>query len=313
MPLDPQVRDFLTQAAAENPLPMNLLSPQEARLQMLAKLSILGKPQSVARVEDFRFEGPGGEVGVRVYTPAGKADAGPLPILAYFHGGGWVIGDIESHDGLCRALANVTGALVASVDYRLAPEERFPAAVDDAFAAIRWLNQEAPQFGGDPARMSVGGDSAGGNVATVAALMSRERGGPELFWQLLIYPATDGELDTGSYREFAEGFTLSRAEMDWFWDHYMGEDGDRTHPHASPLRAETLSGLPCAFVLTAEYDVLRDEGERYAKRLADAGVPTTLKRYDGMIHGFLRRFEIFDQGRTALQDIAREFRRALEV
>ena len=157
----------------------------------------------------------------------------------------------------------------------------------------------------------MGGDSAGGNLAAVAALLSKERGGPELFWQLLIYPVIDGELNTESYRACAEGFGLNLTEMDWFWDQYVGETGDRTHPHASPIRARSLGGLPAAFVITAEYDVLRDEGERYAERLSAEGVPTRLKRYEGMIHGFLRRFEIFDLGRTALHEIGREFQKAL--
>lgn len=274
---------------------------------------LLGEPPTVGRVEDRTVDGPGGPLKVRIYTPAADSlpsRAEPLPLLIYFHGGGWVVGDVDTHDGLCRAIANEGPTIVASVDYRLAPEHPFPAAVEDAYAAVRALHRDALELGGDPAQVCVGGDSAGGNLAAAAALLSRDRGGPSLAWQLLIYPIIDYDLKSSSYRECARGFGLERAEMAWFWNHYIHAEAERVHPLASPIRAENLQGLPPAFILTAEYDVLRDEGERYAKRLVEAGGRATLKRYDGMIHGFLRRYMFFEAGRAALAEVGRELRSA---
>ena len=230
MPLDPQVQDYLKRAAEEGAPPINALSPEEARAQMVTKTAMLGEPQAVERIEDRQVEGPAGAIPVRLYFPcnAGNGDTQPpLPVLVYYHGGGWVIGSIETHDGLCRAIANESGAIVASVDYRLAPEHRFPAAVEDAYAAFCQLQSRAAEFGGDPARIGVGGDSAGGNLAAVVTLLSRDRGGPQIAWQLLAYPATDCDLDSGSYRDFADGFGLNRAEMSWFWDHYVETTAER--------------------------------------------------------------------------------------
>lgn len=311
MPLDPQVREYLKRGAEEGAAPINELSVAEARSQMAAKTALLGLPPEVARIEDRFVEGRGGHIPIRVYWPKVAEPESGWPILVYFHGGGWVLGNIETHDGLCRAIANECPTIVVSVEYRKAPEHPFPAAVEDAFAATGWAQSEAANLGGNPSRIAVGGDSAGGNLATVASILCRDRGGPKPVWQLLIYPATDSNLDSDSYQECASGFGLNRAEMAWFWDHYASTHAERIHPHASPLRAENLSDLPPAFILTAEYDVLRDEGENYAERLRDADVPTVLKRYDGMIHGFLRRYMFFDGGRTALEDIGIEMRRVI--
>ena len=260
--------------------------------------------------ENRKLAGPGGDLPVRIYIPFGK---GPFPVVLYFHGGGWVIGGIESSDGLCRSLANASGCIVVSVDYRLAPEHPFPAAVDDAFYATLWAAENASSFGGDPSRIAVSGDSAGGNLAAVVAQIARDRGKPAIGFQLLIYPVTDGACDTPSYSENAEGYFLTRDAMQWFWNHYVPKEADRSQPYASPLRASNLAGLPAALVITAEFDPLRDEGERYAEGMRTAGTPVQLTRYDGMIHGFFAMSAIIDQGRTAIQQSAAALRTAFKL
>jgi acetyl esterase len=308
-PIDPQARGFLEKLNAAALPTTDELTPAQARVQMEVSSRFLGRPPRVSKAWDVKIEGLGGPVPVRILRPA-FPDSDPLPVVVYYHGGGWVVGGPASHEGLCRALANASGALVAAVGYRLAPEHPFPAAVDDAFAAYSWFRSSANEVGGDPSRVAVCGDSAGGNLATVAALMARDRGvaGPTL--QVLAYPALDCDFETESYRRFAEGFFLTRGEMAWFWDQYVPDFADRLRPYASPMRAEDLSGLAPALVLTAGYDVLRDEGERYAGRLRAAGVATTLSRYPGMIHGFLRRYPFFDEGRRGVDEIATALRRA---
>ena len=308
MPLDPQVQAFLDQVTAMNLPPLNTMSVEEARQAAAALSEVHGAPEPVASVDNLAIPGPAGEIPVRVYTPE---QSGPLPVLVYFHGGGWVLGDLESHDALCRTLANAAGCVVASVEYRLAPEHKFPAAAEDAYAATRWAAENAAQIGGDPQRIAVGGDSAGGNLAAVAALMARDRGGPQLGFQLLIYPATDSACDTTSCRENAEGYLLTLQMMRWFWNHYLNSEADRVNAYAAPLRAPDVRGLPPALVLTAEFDPLRDEGEAYAARLRAAGVPVQLKRYDGMIHGFLGMGALIDRARTAIEEIAADLRTAL--
>jgi acetyl esterase len=244
--------------------------------------------------------GPAGNLAVRITMPEGP---GPFPVLVYFHGGGWVVGNIGTHDSLCRALTNAAGVAVAAVDYRLAPEHPYPAATDDALAATTWIAEHGATLGLDPTRLGVGGDSAGGNLAAVVALMAREGKQPAIAFQLLLYPITNDDLDTPSYREYATGYMLTREAMVWYWDQYLPSVRDRAHPHVSPLRASDLAGLPPALVVTAECDVLRDEAEAYAARLAAAGVATHLVRYDGLIHGFLRRTAMFDRARIALAEI----------
>ena len=226
---------------------------------------------------------------------------------------GWVIGDIESSDGLCRILTNAVGCIVVSVDYRLAPEHPFPAAADDAYHATLWAATNASSFGGDPSRIAVCGDSAGGNLAAVVAQIARDRGKPAICFQLLIYPVTDAACDTPSYSENAEGYFLTKDAMQWFWNHYVRNDADRNHPYASPLRARNLAGLPAALVITAEFDPLRDEGERYAEGLRAAGTPVQLTRYEGMIHGFFAMSAVIDQGRTAIQQSAAALRTAFKL
>jgi acetyl esterase len=233
-------------------------------------------------------------------------------VLVYFHGGGWVLGGLETHDGVCRGLANGAACVVVSVDYRLAPENKFPAAAEDCYAAAAWVAKHAPVIGGDPRRIAVGGDSAGGNLSAVVALMAGDRQGPELSLQLLVYPVTDSACDTPSYRENAEGYLLTRDAMAWFWNHYVRDDRDRINPHAAPLRAGNVAGTPPALVITAEFDPLRDEGEAYARRLEAAGVPVTLTRYDGMIHGFFGMTMVMDKARAAMHEATMALRRRFE-
>ncbi|MFI5394205.1 MAG: alpha/beta hydrolase [Candidatus Binatia bacterium] len=301
MPLDPQAQAFLDQVQAMNVPPFHTLSVEEARKAAEALSAFHGAPEPVGSVDNLAVPGPGGEIGLRVYTPE---QDGPLPMLVYFHGGGWVLGDLESHDGVCRALTNAVNCIVVSVDYRLAPEHKFPAAAEDAYAAARWVAENAASLGGDPKRIAVGGDSAGGNLAAVAALMARDRGGPLLTYQLLIYPATDASYATASCRENGNGYLLTVDMMRWFQNHYLRSDADRDDPYAAPLRAGDLRGLPPALVITAEFDPLRDEGEAYAARLRAAGVLADLKRYDGMIHGFFVMGAVLDQARAAMGEVA---------
>jgi acetyl esterase len=221
---------------------------------------------------------------VRIYTPEGS---GPFPLLVFFHGGGWVIGDLDGHDPLCRRLTNLVDCIVVSVDYRLAPEHPFPAAPRDCFAATQWVAQNAAQLQGDPARIAVGGDSAGGNLAAVVAQLARDQGGPALVFQALIYPATDLRMSTASIEENGKDYLLTKEDMIWFMQHYMKNEEDKSNPLASPLLAANLSNLPPALVITAEYDPLRDEDEQYGERLKEAGVPVQISRYDGAIHGFV--------------------------
>jgi acetyl esterase len=310
MPLDPEVRALLDQVAPPgtpglHELPIPLAELRQMIVPVFAGLA--GSPAPVARVENRSVPGPGGEIPVRVYTPEGE---GPHPALVYFHGGGWVIGSLESHDGICRALARAVPCVVVSVDYRLAPEHPFPAAAEDSYAATRYVAGHAAAFAADPARLAVGGDSAGGNLSAVVTLMARARGGPRLVHQLLVYPVTDGAMDTPSYRENADGYFLTRDGMVWFWNHYVSDPAARANPHASPLRAPDLRGLPPALVMTAEFDPLRDEGEAYARRLEEAGVPVTLTRYDGMIHGFFGMAGALGRGRDAIDEAARALRAA---
>ncbi len=308
MPLDPQARMMLDQIAAQGGMELHQLSVPDARKAFEAlRLPIPG--EAVEHVENRAIPGPAGAVPVRVYRAADAET--PAAALVYFHGGGWVIGDLESHDNFCRALANRTQAVVVSVDYRLAPEHRYPAAAEDCYAATRWVAESGAAIGVDGARIAVAGDSAGGNLAAAVALMARDRGGPPLRHQVLIYPVTDHGLDTASYRDNATGYLLSREGMEWFWSHYVPNAEQRNDGYASPLRAEKLTLLPPATVITAEYDPLRDEGENYAARLRDAGIATVTTRYDGQIHGFVSLFEVFDQGKVATEQIAATLRAAL--
>jgi acetyl esterase len=310
MPLDPQAQKIVDAMAALNLKPVEESSVEEARESIRTRTAALGPVEEIAAVADHVMAVEGGEITVRVYSPASP---GPHPALVFYHGGGWVIGDLYTHDGLCRSITNAAGCAVASVDYRMAPESKYPVAAHDSYAALRWVAANAARLGIDARRLAVGGDSAGGNLATVVALMARDGGGPSLVHQVLIYPVTDHAFDTPSYRENATGYVLTREGMRWFWRHYLGREAHGDEPHASPLRARDLGGLPPALVITAECDPLRDEGEAYAARLRDAGVPVTLTRYDGMFHGFLRMTRLLDKARAALDEIAATLRKAFAV
>lgn len=299
MPLDPQAQQLL-QELAEAGLPsINELAPADARQQMMNGVAALGVPQAVNSIEDRTVPGSAGEIPVRIYRPHGEQ----LPVVVYFHGGGWVIGSIATHDGYCRALANAANAIVVSVDYRLAPEHSFPAAAEDSYEATRWVADHVNEIGGRGA-LAVAGDSAGGNLAAVVSLMARDRDGPAISLQVPIYPITDHDFKTASYEDFADDYYLTREAMIWFWDQYCAADTNRSQAYLSPLRAEDLQGLPPAIVITAECDPLRDEGEAYAERLREAGAEVTLSRYDGMIHGFIRRLDRLDQAHDALAQVA---------
>jgi len=307
MPLDPGLKLVLDQLAATPGPQLHELPVAEARA-FFEQMQLPRPEVKIAEVEDRKIPGPSGALSVRIYRPQAQK---PLPALVYFHGGGWVIGSLETHDGSCRDLANRIGCVVVSVDYRLAPEARYPAAAEDCYAATQWVAENAKTLGVDAARIGIGGDSAGGNLTAAVALMARDRGGPALRHQLLIYPVTDADFGRASYRENAEGYLLTTKAMEWFWGHYVPDPVQRQEAYAAPLRAKDLAGLPPAFVLTAVYDPLRDEGEAYAKRLQQAGVPTRLQRYDGAIHGFFAMGLLSQVARTALDDAVAEARKAL--
>lgn len=306
MALDPQAAALLEMIQAAGLKSFEELSVEEARQVGLAAASSAGQPEPVHRVDDERIAGPGGDLPVRIYTPS---STGPLPVVIYYHGGGWVICNLDTHDAVCRRLANLADCLVVSVDYRLAPEHRFPAAVDDAYAALTWASRHAADIGGDASRVAVVGDSAGGNLAAAVTLMARDRGGPHLVSQVLIYPVTDRDFERPSMIDVGEGYLLTTAAMRWFWAKYLGSDDD-PGPYAAPLRANDFANLPPAVVITAEYDPLRDEGEEYAARLSAAGVPVTCTRYDGMMHGFFQQPDMLDGARTAQAQVADALRRA---
>jgi acetyl esterase len=296
--LHPQLRPYVERAISSPPawdVPVELL-----RAGMEAELpEIWGAPDEVDEVVDLLIPGPAGSLRVRVYRPRSTT---LLPVLVWFHGGGWVVGSLDSHDPVCRAIANRAPCVVVSVDYRLAPEHPYPAAVDDAWAATEWVAQEALSLGADVSKMVVGGDSAGGNLAAVVALRARDAGLP-LAMQALVYPVTDFDLASESYERLATGLNLTRAKMEWYWKAYLG-DADGSHPDASPLRAADLAGVAPALVQTAEHDPLVSEGEAYADRLNAEGVPVTLTRYDGMIHGFIRMPGLVAEADDAIGEIA---------
>ena len=310
MPLDPQARALLDQMAAAGGQPLSSLSVEDSRQAVLAFPQLGGDPEPVAEVEDRDLPGPDGAIPVRIYTPAGN---GPFPVLVFFHGGGWVVCDLDTHDPVCRSLARAAECIVVSVGYRLAPEHKFPAAADDCYAASQWVMNNTPLINGDPERVAVGGDSAGGNLAAVVTLMARDLGGRAPIFQLLVYPATDYLPGTPSYEENADGYFLTRDDMVWFWNHYLNGEADAANPYVSPMRAASLTGLPPALVITAEFDPLRDEGELYAARLQESGVAAALVRYDGMIHGFFSMAGVLDQGRNALELAAAHLRSAFAV
>ena len=290
-PLDADAQEVVDQIAASGPPPF-VVTPQEARmgpsvkdaaLAVAKKRGLSTDPEAVAKVENRTIPGPGGQIPVRVYTPNGS---GPFPVVVYYHGGGWVLFSTDVYDASCRGLTNQAGCVVVSVDYRLGPENRFPAAHDDAYAAYRYVQANAGQFGGDPRRVAVAGESAGGNLATATALRAKNEGAPLPVFQLLVYPITNYAFDTASYQENAEAVPLSKPAMQWFFRYYLNGPQDGANPYVSPLRAPDLRGLPPALVITDDVDPLRDEGEAYAQRLRDAGVAVQATRYTGVMHEF---------------------------
>ncbi len=307
--LDDEIRPLVDLMNAAAGPPAHAVPIAQARAAHVRETEVLSGPgEPVAEVRELELPGPGGAIPVRVFRPAGE---GPLGLVVYLHGGGWAIGDLDGFDPLCRALANASGAIVASVAYRLAPEHRFPAAADDALAATRGLAAQAGELGADPERIAIAGDSAGANLATVTARRLRDAGeGPALRLQALVYPVTDSALNTPSYRELSEGFGLSALSMKRYWDLYL-DGADGRDPDASPLQAADLAGLPPAFVLTVQDDVLRDEGEAYARALEAAGVPVELRRYDGVIHGFFRWLARSRQSRAAVAEVGGALKAAL--
>jgi acetyl esterase len=302
--LDPQVAAFLAQLA-EIGAPLYGEEPTDvSRKAMDDGAAGLFGPYEAVPCEDRSVDGPGGPIPIRIYRPAGASGGR----LVWFHGGGWVLGSITSSHPTCSTLARTSGCTIVSVDYRLAPEHRFPAAVDDAWAALTWVVEHGDELGAH-GPVAVAGDSAGGNLAAVLARRARDAGIPIAF-QLLVYPVTDAGMDSPSYTENATGYWLTRGGMEWFWDQYTPDGDDRFHPDASPLRADDVQGVAPALVITAEYDPLRDEGEAYAARLSEAGVPVTVRRFDGMVHGFFRLPAVIDRSGDALDAAAPALREA---
>jgi len=310
--LDPQARAVIDLVISSGRPAYHQLSPKDARqLFRETRPASTPTPPQIGMVRDLTADGPLGPIPLRVYRPAGVPASTPLAVLVFFHGGGWVIGDLETHDVLCRQLTAGSGVSVVSVDYRLAPEHKFPAAVDDAWAATRWVVAHAGELAVDASRLAVGGDSAGGNLAAVVALLARDKGAPAIAVQVLIYPVTDLVGETRSYRDFAEGYLLTREGMRWFIAHYLTAEAEAADWRASPIRAQSLAGLPAALIVTAGFDPLRDEGEAYAERLRDAGVRVDSVCYGGMIHGFVPMGRLLDTAGRAISLIAGSLSQAL--
>ena len=283
----PEMQAILDAMEEDGGPPVEEMSPAEARAKLDARDgAYYSPPPEVAGVVDRTIPGPDGAIPVRVYTPLGVAPDPAPPLLVYYHGGGWVVGSLQSHDPECRALANAAGAVVMSVDYRLAPEHTFPAPVDDCWAACQWAAANASEIGADPSRLAIGGDSAGGNLAAVVAQLAAGVGAPRLALQVLIYPITHAATDTDSYDRYPEGYVLSRAGMQYFIATYINEPAEADDPRVSPLLADDVSGAAPALVVTASHDPLLDDGKAYADKLAAAGVPVEYVCFDGVTHGF---------------------------
>ncbi len=310
MPLDPQA-ELVIGLVKQSGLPeFWQLTPGQAREQYLLRVGKLAVREPIFRTSDRAIPGPGSELSIRIYQPREGKPGERLPVLVWFHGGGFVIGDLDTHDSACRMLANQADCLVVAVNYRLAPEFKFPAAVEDSMAALRWVALHARELGGDPERIAVGGDSAGGNLAAVCALLARNEGYPQLIFQLLIYPCTAPEPETASHRKFAEGYVLTRNTITWFYKQYLRSPKEFYDFRFAPLAADDVSNLPPALVLVAGFDPLRDEGVDYARRLIEAGNRVTLVNYEGMIHGFFLMGGAVDAAKRAVAQSAQALKEA---
>jgi acetyl esterase len=312
MPLDPLVKAFLDQAAAIPRPPAWTLPPAAARQSFAGMMGLVGaRDVAVGRIDNFTLPGPAGPIRARAYAPV-AVNSEPQPTLIYFHGGGFVVGSLDTHDGLCRLLAAEGDLRVIAVDYRLAPENKYPAAVDDAFAATLWIEQNAPALGVDAGRIAVGGDSAGGMLAAIVAQMARGTA-LKIAFQLLMFPNTQIGGETASLAEFAQGYFLERQTIDWFYSQYVPDGADRASPRLSPLRAKDFSGLPPAHVMLGGYDPLHDEGLAYADKLRAAGVTVTVADHADMMHCFIYLQTVLPQAHQAMADAAHAVRRALDA
>ncbi len=312
--LDPALKMMLEQAeaavAAGQPELWDLPVPEaRAGFKMMTPL-FDGQPVAVHAVADQTIAGPGGELPIRLYTPRPIKEGEQLPVLTFFHGGGWTIGDLDTHDVLCRYLSHHADCLVVSVDYRMGPEHKFPAAVEDCWAAAKWVSKNAATFSGDASRIAVGGDSAGGNLSAVIAQLAKDDEDLSLVFQMLIYPAVDAGTDYPSRSEYAEGYFLTKESMDWFLGNYVNDESDFSNPKMSPMLTEDLSGLPDALVITAGFDPLQDEGKAYAEKLVAAGVATEYTHYESMIHGFVSMSGVTEGGKKGMAQCAAALRTA---
>ena len=312
MALDPQIEILLGLAKKANLPEVWQLTPDQGREQYLTRVNKLKFGEPIFRTEDRRIPGPGSDIPIRIYTPRELKTAEKLPVLMWFHGGGFVIGSLETHDSVCRMLANKAECIVVAVDYRLAPESRFPAAVEDCQAALKWVALHAVEFGGDASCMAVGGDSAGANLATVMAILARDAAHPKLAFQLLVYPCVAPEPETASHHKFREGYMLSRNSITWFYRQYLRNPRDANDFRFAPLLLDDLSGLPPSLIIVAGYDPLRDEGIDYAKRLIEAGNRVRLSNYEGMVHGFYLMGGAVEAARRAVAESAEVMRAAFD-
>lgn len=308
MPVNPKVQLFLDQLNAMPKVPMDQVTPEAYRSMENQSMNFPQQEESVEKVEDRVLKLAGRDIPVRVYTPKdGKA---PYPALVYYHGGGWVLGNLDSHDPVCRMIANEAKCVVVSVEYRLAPEHKFPAAVDDAYDSLDWVATHGEDFEIDPTRLAVGGDSAGGNLAAVACIMAKERKTPEIRHQLLLYPSTGFKEELPSLKENAEGYMLTGEMMQWFRSHYFTNEEDIQQIYASPIFYDDFTGLPSATILTAQYDPLRDAGSAYAVELEADGVDVMYKNYEDMIHGFANFIGFVPEAKQALKDGAKSLKKS---
>ncbi len=313
MPLHPQVVEMMEKMAALGLPPNNEVTPKQARENSRITreaTAALTETEQVGSIEERTIPGPAGETPIRIYRPS---DEGVRPLVMLFHGGGWVVGDLDTEDAASRRLCNSVGAVVVSVDYRLAPETAYPGAVDDCYAATVWAVENADELGVDPSRVATSGTSAGGNLSGAVSMMARDKGGPAIAHQVLFCPVIDADFDRSSYIANATDYGLTRDSMIWFWDHYTGSGNDRFEPYASLLRAKDLSGLPDATVIAAEYDPLVDEAVAYGDALKAAGVKTRCTVYEGMTHGFNGRIGIYDAAAVATEEAAAGIRESFGI